>query len=368
MPSRLPTFCTSLLVAAAVAMNCCAELLAASVVLSDEMVEGFIQGRRVEGVLLGVARRPLALLGRDGHVWPLQTGEANKFERTAASFRPYPPSEFRAALLRELGDKYEVTGTTHYLIAHPRGQQSRWAERFEDLYRCFILYFSVRGFEPATPPFPLAGIVCANRTEFDRLAAAQLNLPSGVLGYYNPASNRITMYDMTGNRDVANWRWNAAVLIHEATHQMAFNTGIHSRYAPTPIWVAEGLATLFEAPGVCDSHNHTQMADRVNRPRLRTFQQSVAPRHRPELLAKMVAGDELFRSDMRTAYAEAWALSFYLTETQPRQYAAYLRRTAARPPFRQYPAAERTADFTAVFGDNWRMLEARFLRFMAGVK
>ena len=71
---------------------------------------------------------------------------------------------------------------------------------------------------------------------------------------------------------------------------------------------------------------------------------------------------------MQTAYAEAWALSFYLTETQPRQYGQYLKRTGSRPPFRQYTAAERTADFTALFGDNWRMLEAQFLRFMAGVK
>ena len=176
------------------------------------------------------------------------------------------------------------------------------------------------------------------------------------------------MYDMSGGGNSANWRLNAAVLIHEATHQMAFNTGIHNRYAPTPTWLAEGLATLFEAPGVCDSHNHTQMADRVNRLRLRAFRQFVAPRHRPELLAKLVACDELFHDDMQTAYAEAWALSFYLVETQPRQYAQYLKRTASRPPFRQYTAAERTADFTAVFGGNWRMLEARFLRFMADVR
>ncbi|MFZ1932756.1 MAG: DUF1570 domain-containing protein [Thermoguttaceae bacterium] len=368
MPTHLPTFCTSLLLAIALAMNCCAALPAASVVLSDEMVEGLVQGKRIEGVLLGVSHRPLALLGRDGHLWLLQANEASRFDRSASRFHPYPPSEFRAALLRELGDKYEVTGTTHYLIAHPRGQQSRWAERFEELYRSFIQYFSVRGFEPATPPFPLAGIVCGSRGEFDRLAAVQVGVSPGVQGYYNPTSNRITMYDMTGNRNSANWRWNAAVLIHEATHQMAFNTGIHNRYAPTPTWVAEGLATLFEAPGVCDSRNHAQIADRVNRLRLRAFRQVVAPRHRPELLAKMVAGDDLFHSDVQTAYAEAWALSFYLTETQPRQYGQYLKRTGSRPPFRQYTAAERTADFTALFGDNWRMLEAQFLRFMAGVK
>ena len=81
-----------------------------------------------------------------------------------------------------------------------------------------------------------------------------------------------------------------------------------------------------------------------------------------------MASDKLFRDDVQTAYAEAWALSFYLVETQPRQYAQYLKRTAAHRPFRQYTPAERTADFTAVFGGDWRMLEARFLRFMADVK
>jgi hypothetical protein len=367
MSNRLPTFCVSLLLAVAVAEGCCATSLAATAMLSGEMVEGTVQGRRIEGVLLGVSRQPLALLGRDGHMWPLDTKRASQFERSTSSFRPYPPSEFRAALLRELGNKYEVTGTTHYMIAHPRGQQSRWAERFEELYRSFILYFSVRGFDPTTPAFPLAGIVCTNRAEFDRLAAAHLGGSSGVQGYYNPASNRITMYDMSrGN--AANWQLNAAVLIHEATHQIAFYTGIHNRYAPTPTWVAEGLATCFEAPGVCDARNHTQMGDRVNRLRLRDFRQVVAPRHRPELLASMVSSDQLFRTDMPTAYAEAWALSFYLIETQPRQYAQYLKRTASRPPFRQYTADQRTADFTAVFGGNWRMLEAQLLRFMAGVK
>ncbi len=230
MSSRWSIFCISLLLAIAVAASCSAASPAATAMLSDEMVEGVVQGRRIEGVLLGVGRQPLALLGRDGQVWRLQPNQASKFERTASSFRPYPPSEFRAALLRELGDKYEVTGTTHYLIAHPRGQQSRWAERFEELYRSFIQYFSVRGFEPTPPPFPLVGIVCVNRREFDRLAAANSSVPSGVVGYYDPASNRISMYDMSGGSNSANWRRNAAVLIHEATHQMAFNTGIHSRY------------------------------------------------------------------------------------------------------------------------------------------
>ena len=67
------------------------------------------------------------------------------------------------------------------------------------------------------------------------------------------------------------------------------------------------------------------------------------------------------------AYAEAWALTFFLVETEPQKYMEILKRTASRPPFQEYTPTQRTADFTAVFGSDWRMLEARFLRFMAEV-
>jgi hypothetical protein len=276
------------------------------------------------------------------------------------------PSEFRAALLAELGRDYEVSGTGHYLVAHPRGEGDRWAERFEDLYRSFVDYFAVRGCQPAEPSSPLVGIVYRDRSDFARHSTMQGGVPNGVVGYYDRNSNRINLYDM-GNADGANWRRNAAVLIHEATHQMAFNTGIHSRACPPPMWLAEGLAMLFEAPGVHDSRNYMQQTDRVNWDRLRAFRQIMAPRHRPEILASMVASDDLFRVNPAAAYAEAWALSFFLIETEPGQYVEYLKRTASCRP-QAHTAAQRTADFTAIFGADWPMLEARFLRFMAALK
>jgi hypothetical protein len=106
----------------------------------------------------------------------------------------------------------------------------------------------------------------------------------------------------------------------------------------------------------------------VNRGRLKAFRQGVEPQHRPELLAALVASDQLFRSNMGAAYAESWAFSFFLVETAPRKYVDLLKRTASHSPFIEYSAEERTADFAAIFGTNWRMLEAQFLRFIAGVK
>ena len=71
---------------------------------------------------------------------------------------------------------------------------------------------------------------------------------------------------------------------------------------------------------------------------------------------------------MLGAYAEAWALTYFLAETEPRKYAAYLQRTAARPNFTTYSLTERLQDFTAIFGQNLPMLEARWLRFIADIK
>ena len=46
---------------------------------------------------------------------------------------------------------------------------------------------------------------------------------------------------------------NSATIIHEVTHQVAFNCGVHTRFNDVPRWVSEGLATMFEAKGVWNS-------------------------------------------------------------------------------------------------------------------
>ncbi len=365
IPGRT-TFVAILLAAAAIALVGRPLTLCAAAPPAG-MIELTLKGRKIEGAPLRWNDAEVHLLGRDGRLWQFAPSEASDFRQTSSQFRGYSPSEFRAALLRELGNGYEVSGTGHYLVAHPRGQRDRWAERFEELYRAFVHYFSVRGFQPAPPPFPLVGVVYRNQSEFMRGAAQQGDsVSSGVQGYYDLVSNRILLYDMEG-RSEADWRENASVLIHEATHQTAFNTGVHSRYVATPKWAAEGLAMMFESTGIHDPRGHTRPEDRVNRQRLKAFQQ-IAPHHRPEMLAAIVASDEAFARNPAAAYAESWAFSYFLVETEPRKYMEYMKRIAARPAFQDYTAAQRTADFTAVFGDDWRMLESRFLRYMGGVR
>ena len=351
------------LVLAAVA--CCGEVARAEGPVGW-MVELTLDGRKIEGLPLSWDDANVHLMGRDGRLWKFAPNAAKDFKKTGDTFRGYSSAEFRAALAREFGGGYEVTGTAHYMVAHPAGQGAKWAERFEDLYRSFTHYFSVRGFAIKEPRFPLVGVVCRDRNDFaQRAAAGGEPAPNGVLGYYNVESNRITLYDMGGKTDSRDWRRNAGVLIHEATHQTAFNLGVHSRLALPPTWLAEGLAMLFEAPGVHDSRSHPDLKDRINGERLKVFQTKLRPRHKPEVLTALIASEESFGVNPGAAYAEAWALTFFLVETEPAKYARYLRLTATRPPLAEYSDEERVKDFTAIFGGDWRMLEARFLRFMA---
>ena len=328
----------------------------------DWTLELTVRGQKIEGAPVAWNAQQVVLLGRDGQLWRFAPEEATQYRKTADGFRGYSAADLRAALRREFGNGFEVTSSTHYLVVHPSGSRTAWAEWFEDLYRRFVRYFSVRGFSLAEPPFPLIAIVCRDQAEFARYASRHGPPPAGILGFYSIASNRIVLYEASqeGGGQAAEER-SFATVVHEATHQMAFNTGIHSRAAEPPVWVAEGLATVFE--GVVGGGANGTRQSRINRVRFGDFQKN---RHTTpaSMLAEMVAQDQVFRTSPATAYATAWALTFYLIETQPSSYWQYLGRTAARPPLEPYSAAQRTADFTALFGTDWNMLEARLKRFL----
>lgn len=331
-------------------------------------LEADVNGKKLSGRPLSWSDDRVYLLERDGRLAEFRPEEAKNFKKASGNFHGYSAGEMRLALERELGDKLEVTGTGHYLVAHPRGQGEQWAERFEDLYRSFVHYFSVRGFQVQEPQFPLVAIVWNKQADFVRYAQSEgAAVGPGVLGYYSPTSNRITLFDSTSKND-KNWQQNASTIIHEATHQTAFNTGVHSRFGLPPRWVGEGLGTLYEAPGLWDPRTYTQQSDRINRGRLAQFRQYLASGRPSGAFLEIINSDRQFQTNPAAAYAEAWALTFFLSETEPRKYNQYLAKTAALPPFGEYPAARRLADFTSVFGSDLKMLEANYLRFIEGLK
>jgi hypothetical protein len=330
------------------------------------MVKARVAGKFLEGRPLSESSDRVLLLSRDGQLLDFNPAEARDYQRSSPRFISYPQSEIRAQLYQEFGADFDVSGTGHYLVVHPRGQGDLWAQRFEDLYRSFNHYFRVRDFDLVAPPYPLVAIVFRSEQEYQQYSQSMgSNLGPNMLGHYSPRTNRIALYDTTAGDADQDWTRNAETIIHEATHQTAFNTGVHTRFAEVPRWVSEGLATMFEAEGVWSFAGSSARHERVNNEQLRAFKTYATKRRKKSGLASLISSDTLFRTDLYGAYSEAWALSFYLSETRPHDYARYMKQTAARDPFSAYGGADRMADFQRHFGEDMVMFENNYLRWTA---
>lgn len=328
------------------------------------MMSALVDGRKLEGQPLTWTKQQMFLLGRDGELHEFAPAAAKDSRKTGTGFRGYTIAEMQNRLRNEFNGKAEVSTTNHFVVAHPRGEWDAWANRLESLYRSFTHYMQVRGFPVSRPQVPLVAVVFRNQSEYYRYAAANGSpVPAGTLGHYDPQSNRIFLFDASGANRKADWSMNAETIIHEATHQTAYNVGVHRRFAEQPRWLIEGLAMMFEARGVWDARSTYDRSDRINQGRLRDFQASM--NHRPKnVLVSLIASDQLFRTNPGFAYAEAWTLSFFLCETRPQQYSRYLARVAARKAFSPYPAKARVTDFMAVFGSDLKLLDAQLCRFV----
>lgn len=330
-----------------------------------------VNNQQVQGTALRYNEQQVFFLTRSGKLLEFAPTEAKDFGPLSGQFRSYTPAEMRGHLLREFGQGFDVSGGGRFLVVHPTGQQDVWAPRFEALQRSLAHYFAARGMKLPEPRFPLVAIVFSRHADFARYAAAEgNNAAAGMLGYYSPATNRIAMYDTTAGQSKTNsadWTTNAETIIHEALHQAAFNAGLHNRFGQTPRWVAEGLGTLFEARGVWNSRQYPSAADRVNRGQLESFRRYLA-RRKKSAIPELIASDRAFSSDVQGAYADAWALTWYLSETEPKKYFDYLQRTAAIKSFEPYTGPQRLKDFTDTFGSNFELLNAKLLRQIEGVK
>src|SRR5262249_26146628 len=146
------------------------------------------------------------------------------------------------------------------------------ADLIEDLYRSFTSYFGVRGMGLSKPQFPMVALIFNTESEFRNYMARSPGAPrlSQVTGYYSVDTNRVAFFNAAGQglaKSGARWQ-NLTTVIHEATHQIAFNSGCHRRSADNPVWLVEGLAMYFEAPQVQGKRLVWNEIGHLNKPRL----------------------------------------------------------------------------------------------------
>ena len=323
-----------------------------------------VKERTLVGQPLAYDGRQLALLKRDGRWSTYPVKSESDIKKVSDKFEPYDSESLRVKLQKEFGGKYQVSKTQNFVVVHPPGNYSIWAMPFEQLFQRFRNYFTSRGFALEDPEFPMVAVVLRTRKEFDKFLRAYHRYDSRILGYYSQRSNRIITYDPSGGRSQKrDWAFNST-LIHEATHQTAFNVGIHNRFGVESRWVSEGLAMLFEAKGVNNSMFYSKRKDRINKDRLRLVKHYYSNGRAKDKLASMITSDKIFNSDASVGYALSWATTFYLSEKYPKQYFNFLRADSARDDFTVLSAKERLSQFKKYFGPDIKGHEVNIEKFM----
>jgi hypothetical protein len=157
-------------------------------------------------------------------------------------------------------------------------------------------------------------------------------------------------------------------MIHEATHQLGYNLGLHNRTGRNPKWVVEGLATVFETPGMEKYAMDRDVKKRMNPGWHYGFKKFIKVGRPAGFLETFIRDDKPFSTQMGNAYAQAWALSFWLIETRPREYAKFLQKMASPEVTRQLTPDLRVKVFRESFGKNLILLDAEMLRYYARIK
>lgn len=313
------------------------------------------------------------LLSPNGVLWNVPPDELVERTRDETTFAPLSADELAADVLRQLPQGFEYYKTAHYVICYSTTREyAQWCgSLFERLYRGFTNFWRNKGFELHDPEFPLVAIVFDDRRAYQAHARPVLKgATEAVTGYYSLETNRMTMYDLTGTQAMRDRserlstaeqvnvilsqpraERNVATVVHEATHQIAFNCGLQTRYADIPLWVSEGIAVYFETPDLTSNKGWRGIGN-VNALRLAQFRQYLGSRP-VDSIATLVADDKRFRDikQATAAYAEAWALNYYLLKARSKQYVDYLQRLAAKPPLVWDGPEKRLQEFQEVFGD-----------------
>lgn len=350
--------------------------------------------RTVEGRIVVEAQDGgILLLGLDGMLWSVTPKRLVKREATGKEFEPLSADELGRQLQREFGDGFEIVQTRHYVICTNAGRAyGRWCGAlFERLMSSFRTHWRSRALDLHDPKLPLAAVVFADAQQFARFATKDAGQAAAeAKGYYSVRTNRMVLYDLTAapgsrpattpaevNRKIAASPFNAATIVHEATHQIAFNCGMHARYADTPLWLSEGMAMYFETPDL-ESRVGWRTVGQVNRLRLAHFQDYARNRRKPDSLLTLISDNDRFTSagepDSESparpddAYAEAWALSYFLIKTRRKQYLEYLNRMAQKPPLIWDEPEQRLKEFRAAFGEDLKEVDRQFLRYVARLR
>ncbi|MDR2346600.1 MAG: DUF1570 domain-containing protein [Planctomycetaceae bacterium] len=337
--------------------------------------------RNESGEVLIEAQDGLVFKARDGQYFVITPDDMIKRSSDDLPFSVYSIREhierLECEFPRESGYRIMEKERSHFLIVYTtsRGFANWYSQLLERVYYGVKSYWSNRGLKLTEPEFPLVAIIYSNRNDFFKHAEAEgLTLSRNILAYYNKLTNRVVLCDLAGFESIRNGGKkaetlpisqylrqpeafvNIATVVHEATHQVSMNNGMQQRFAPYPLWVAEGIALFHEMPDKKDRLGWDP-TPKVNEKRLNDLRKYFQ-KMPIDPIQKMIKDDNLLRDPNTVVdnYAMAWGITYFLAKTKGTQFCKYLNKLAKKDPQADDSKEIRIKEFEECFGNNWEKL------------
>ncbi|WP_145028148.1 DUF1570 domain-containing protein [Caulifigura coniformis] len=322
-----------------------------------------------------------------GQYWTLESREIVSRMAGDAAFLRAGTKDLAENLKAAAGGPAVIVETKHYVIVSRASRAyANWCgSLLERLRNGFLAYWDREGIElePGAPHLPV--LILQNKGQFREYAVRDgASAAAETAGYYSARTNRIVLYDLTADlggrplgeatqreeitRRLSKSPGSVATVVHEAVHQLSFNSGLQTRYADNPMWASEGLAMYFETPDLGAGTRWTT-AGKVSVWRLEEFRGSLTKRPTNSFIS-LIEGEERFRApeQMTGAYAESWVLVHFLATKKRAKWAEYLGVLRAKPPLIFQTPEERLAEFRSVFGDDLAALEREMVQHAADLR
>jgi hypothetical protein len=289
---------------------------------------------------------------------------------------PIQPSGDCGAVAREFGAA--VYRSEHFAMVHADQAFAEGAcQLLEHTRSEFYRQFTEAGFELRPTQGPLEWVTFGDAEEFDRYTSRYEGMDTSWLtAYYSARTNRVAVIrkppalaakasapvSPEGGVLLAVAPGECARLSHEATHQLAFNSGLMSRDSAYPLWLAEGLACNFE----CDSGG-AMGPWRVNPARAERLGGICrSGRMIPlETLVTITSMRGYSNDRAKDLYCQGWGLLRFLFTTRPAELNAYMRSMASNAPARN-DARGHLRRFEDAFGPVG-VLQAQWTAYAAGM-
>ncbi|PHS09659.1 MAG: hypothetical protein COA78_11865 [Blastopirellula sp.] len=313
----------------------------------------------------------------------------------------------------------EFTRSKHYVLMHDTGNKinkrtklTRAQERLkllEIVYESYMMKFSLEGVMLTVPKEPLMVVLFSEYDDYLGFSSSISPTLASTAGFFDRKSQIAVFFDQ-GTDDTFDFLYkintqlqiekkrlmrtrepgakdrirladtlqllievnranlDIEVVSHEATHQLAGNTGLMPGDSPVPVWAAEGLATYFESPKEAAWGG----IGAVNEERLELYRYLAPVTDISNI--RFIVTDQIFTrasSNFSTmhAYAQSWALTHFLMDRHFTKLMKYYQKLSEHKGNLRLSEEKYIEIFTEAFeGRTIDQLDLEWKSYMRGLK